>query len=54
MLIFAMVLQKTCMGKVGKYSLFRALNQPFEAFRGEYSSCSGAAAILVLVNGNIQ
>ena len=44
MLIFTMALQKK-LGKVGKYSLFRALNQPFEAFCGEYSSCSRAAAI---------
>ena len=35
------------MGKVGKYSLFRALNQPFEAFLVNIQGCSRAAAILV-------
>ena len=38
----------------GKYSLLRGLNQPFEAFCGEYSICSRAVAILVLINGNIR
>ena len=55
MLIFTMVLQKTLgMGKVSKYSLFRALNQSFEAFHNKYSSFSRVAAILVLGNGNIR